>query len=171
MVHSPKAEGDGFQNKEEAGCAGTRWLSLPSTWSTTALSLEEARSPHPLGASVLRSAPQRQGEKRPSSALFQRGSGCGTLPCSWGASAGGPGSSLFGSTQRMIVLDKLSPTPRLQAPSGGLKALTTTFPCALVGPSLAQSPILSPVPGAGTQEEVCHPRKKPSGLFQLCRDF
>lgn len=44
----------------------------------------------------------------------------------WGPAIllGGPGSSLFGSTQRTIVLDKLIPTPKLQAPSGGLKALT-----------------------------------------------
>lgn len=39
--------------------------------------------------------------------------------CSWGASAGGPGSSLFGSTQKTIVLDELIPTPTLQLPLVG----------------------------------------------------
>lgn len=39
--------------------------------------------------------------------------------CSWGAGAGGPGSSLFGSTQKTIVLDELIPTPKLQLPQVG----------------------------------------------------
>lgn len=83
------------------------------------------------------------------------------LPCSSAAAAvgpyhtpGGPGSSLFGSTQRTIVLDKLIPTPKLQAPSGGLKALTGV----LGGPQDNHLPLCS---GGSIPGTVRHPQPRP----------
>lgn len=120
MEHSPKAEGDGFQNREEAGCAGTRRLSLPSTCSsTTALSLEEARSPHPLGTSVQRSAPQRQGEKRPSSALFQVAVAVGPYHAPGGPALGALAPPSLVPLREQLCLTNSFPPPGSRLPLVG----------------------------------------------------
>lgn len=84
MVHSPKAEGHGFQNKEEAGCAGTRCSPSPPPYLLQQLKAwREPGAPTHLARQCC-AQPLSEGEKRPSSALFQRGCGCGALPHSWG---------------------------------------------------------------------------------------
>lgn len=129
------------------------------------------QEPHPLGRSVQRADPQRQG-RSPLLCPFQRGCGCGAPPYSWGALAP---PSLVPLRERLCLTSSSPP----QAP-GSLWAegtdrsqgrpLTTTFPCAPVGPSLAvRHP--QPRPGSwGTGGGVPF-KEKPSGLPQLCRHF
>lgn len=98
-----------FQNKEEAGCASTRWLCLPVIFSSSSKHLE-TRSPTcsagpTAGRFVLCSAPQGEETLLYPAPLWLREPAC----ASGGPAQGVLAPPFFGSTQT-IVLDKLIPT-------------------------------------------------------------
>ena len=161
--------------------------SLPPVFLSNCPELEKAGSPahwagptaHP--CSVL--SPQGwpwTGRDTPTSALF--------LPwlwprgprlCSWGAKAPSPGSFLLWFHPEIVVLDGFIPPPKLQAPTGGLKALTGVLgrppgqPPSLVlwaGPPLGTFPPASAQARESGQGRKCAVHgKRLSGLSQLCR--
>ena len=127
-----------------------------------------------------RRAGRGQEEIPPTSALF--------LPwlwprgprlCSWGAKAPSPGSFLLWFHPEIVVLDGFIPPPKLQVPTGGLKALTGVLgrppgqPPSLVlwaGPPLGTFPPASAQARESGQGRKCAVHgKRLSGLSQLCR--
>lgn len=177
----PKQRRMEFQNKEEAGCASTRCS--PSRHLLKQLqALREDKEPHLLSRTYSRQVlccAQPHRVRRPSSTQLR--CGCGNPLVLLGGQR--KGSWLLPSLvplKRLCLTNLSPPPPKLWVPSGGLKALMGVLGdpqdnCLPLGSGWvhrwAHYPILSPDPGAGTQEEVCHSRKKPLGLSQLCRRF
>lgn len=101
--------------------------------------------------------------------------------CSWGARAGGPGSSLLWfHPNDCACRTHPTPTPKFQAPAGGLKALTgilgrpqdSHLPlCSGWLHPGAHSATLSSGPRIGTEEEVYRARKRPFGTFPAVQTF
>lgn len=190
MLHSPKSRGGrNFRTKKGQGVQVPGGSPSPDVIFTTALSLE-SNGPHPLSrtyCSSLSAQPPAPCRARRDPFLppplwpqLQGPGLCGL--CSWRGQGWGPGSSFlwFHWDNERLCLTDSSPPPTLQAPAGGPKALTG----GLGRPQVSRLPlcsgwvnpghilpILSPGLGIRTQEEVCHPRKKPFGTFPTVQTF
>ena len=128
----PQAEGAGIPERKQGSQVPAGSPSPPPhPWFPTRARPQDSREPpflprteHPCSVLSWQGHPWT-GEDTPTLLLC----GCGRWGprmCSWGPVPPALALSFFGSTRRLIVLDGLicTPHPKLQAPTGGLKALT-----------------------------------------------
>lgn len=115
-MHSPKQRGAEFQNKEEAGCASTRWLSLPPMVSSRTVPSWEPQELHLLSrtyslCSVRGSADRDRVRSDPPGLSSSEAAAAKPTCASTGPVLGAPAPPFFGSTRLCLTNSSQPQTP------------------------------------------------------------